>query len=161
MKKWSKSFTIKILSITSGKIYYCRSMKLCEEKTGVSYSVLSAIRTGKRSSFVTNSKGVIYQIQFIADKAVTFYPTWDTGTDGTRPKSCSSHKEAILFISDGGPSPTCKKSTYQRRLKEHFKKYNKDEPCEKTIKDAFGREWIIVFHEGPGEFILNKKKGGD
>lgn len=159
MKKHSKSFTIKIFSVSSGKTYYCNSMKLCTEKIGVSFAILHAIRQGKRSSFVTNSKGTIYQIQFIADKAVSLHPAWDNMYDEERivEKVCSSHLEAISFLSSGGPD---KRSTYYRILKEHIASGGKlGEPCSKTIKDAYGREWILIFFKDKGEFIPNKKKG--
>lgn len=157
MKKYSKSFTIKIFSVTSGKTYYCNSMKLCSEKIGVSYSILHSIKLGKRSSFVTNDKGTIYNINFIADKAVSFYPAWDNMYDEEKivEKVCSSHSEAILFLSSGGAN---KRSTYYRLLREHLASGGKlGEPCAKTIKDSFGREWIVTFFKEKGEFIPNKK----
>lgn len=160
MKRSSKSFTIKIFSVSSGKTYYCNSMKLCTEKTGVSFAILHSIRQGKRSSFVTNSKGTIYQIHFIADKAVTLYPAWDTINDEERvvEKTCSSHNEAILFLSNGGVT---KKSSYYRLLKDHLDSGGKlGEPCSKTIKDVYGREWIATFFKEKSEFIPNKKKEG-
>lgn len=161
MKKHSKSFTIKIFSVSSGKTYYCNSMKICTDKIGVSYEILRKIRQGKRSSFVTNSKGIIYQINFIADKVVTLYPAWDNMYEEERivDKDCSSHNEAISFLSSGGPD---KRSTYYRILKDHLASGGKlGEPCSKTIKDAYGREWILTFHKEKSEFIPNKKKGGE
>lgn len=158
MKRYSKSFTIKILSLTSGKTYYCNSMKMATQKIGISFEILHAIRQGKRSSFATNSKGITYQINFIADKAVAFYPAWDSLYDEEKigEKVCSSHREAILFLSNGSDS---KKSTYYRLLKEHLDSGGKlGEPCSKTIKDYFGREWVVTFFKEKGEFIPNKKK---
>ena len=161
MKKWSKSFKIKVLSITSGKTYYCDSIMFCSEKTGISKYVLTRIKEGKHSSFVKSilkGKEITWQIHFIADHAVSLYPAWDTYNDEERigQQDFSSHEAAIKMLSGGTLSKT---STYYRRLKEHLASGAKlGEPCTKTIKDAFNREWIVTFHKEKGEFIPNRKR---
>lgn len=162
MKKWSKSFIIKCLSITSGKQYICESLTYCSEKTGVSKYILTRIKEGEHSSFVTSvlkGKEVMWQIQFFPKQACTLYPAWDSMYDAERvnPQEFASHEAAIKRLSGGTMQ---KESTYYRRLREHLAKGGKlGEPCSKTIKDVLGYEWIIVFHKEKGKFIPNKKKG--
>jgi hypothetical protein len=153
MKKYSKSFVINVLSLSTGKTYTADSMKVVCEKIGISFETLNKIRRGVRTSFYTNTSGKTYQIKFIADKACTLYPAWDTTYD-VEPcleKVCASHTEAINFLSGGGPS---KKSSYNRRMNMQ----PVDVPCRLPITDNFGREWIITFHKEKGEFIPNKKR---
>ena len=152
MQKYSKSFTIKVTSLTTGNVYTCDSIQVCSSKTGISRQILTNIKRGKRSSFAIGSNGKPWQIQFIADKACTLYPAWDTMLDAVQlgEQTFSSHIEAIKFLSQSGPS---KLNTYYRRMAMQ----PLGVPCSKTIKDVYDREWIITFFKEKEQFIPNKK----
>lgn len=154
MKKYSKSFTIRVTSLASGKVYNCRSITMCSSKIGVSEAILSKIKRGKHSSFVRGKDDKLWQIDFVPDVACSIYPAWDSSLDSepVLPKEFSSHNEAILFLSGYGPS---KRSTYFRRMDMQ----PLGEPCAKPIEDNHGFTWIITFYKPKGAFVPNKKKG--
>ena len=154
MKYASKSFKIKVLSVTSGKQYECTSIDFLSAKIGISRYILTRIRDGLHSSFVTNDKGVMYQIQFIADKACSLVPAWDNLYDEERvgEQVFASHDAAIKFLSEKGTRS--KLQTYYRRLRTA----EIGVPCRDTITDQFGREWIITFFKPRGSFEPNKSK---
>ena len=154
MKYVSKSFKIKVLSVTSGKQYECESLTFLSKKIGVSRYILRKIRDGLHSSFVTNDKGVMYQIQFIADKACSLVPAWDNLYDEERigEQVFSSHDAAIRFLSEKGTRS--KLQTYYRRLRTA----EIGVPCRDIITDAWNREWIITFFKPRGSFEPNKSK---
>ena len=152
MKKYSKSFTIKVTSLATGKTYTCRSIVLCADKIGVSRHILSSIKRGKHSSFVTGTNDKLWQVEFIPDIVCSLYPAWDNKFD-TEPigeQTFSSHSEAISFLSGEGPS---KMNTYYRRMSMQ----PIGEPCAKPIMDNHGFEWIITFYKDKGAFVPNKK----
>jgi hypothetical protein len=154
MKSRTKSYKIKVLSVTSGKQYECETIEYLSKKIGISKYILRRIRDGLHSSFVTNDKGVMYQIQFIADKAVSLVPAWDNLYDEERvgEQVFASHDAAIQFLSERGTHS--KRQTYYRRMR----KAEIGVPCRDTITDAWNREWIITFFKPKGSFEPNKSK---
>lgn len=153
MKKYSKSFTIKVTSLATGKIYSCNSISMCANKIGVSENTLSKIKRGKRTSFITGANGKSWQIEFVPDIACTLYPAWDNRFDEEPigEQRFSSHAEAISFLSGEGPD---KRHTYYRRMNMQ----SIGTPCEKPIDDNHGFTWIITFYKDKGTFVPNKIK---
>lgn len=157
MKKYSKSFIIKVTSTRSGKTKTFTSARECSESIGVSKYILTRIKNGEHPSLVVGVKEITFMVEFIADKACSLYPAWDTRFD-TEPigeQVFASHTEAIRFLSGGNNT---KKSTYYRRMRMQ----PLGVPCSQTITDPHGFEWIITFFKEKDDngFIPNKKKGG-
>jgi hypothetical protein len=152
MKKYSKSFTIKVTSLATGKVYSCNSIIICSKKIGVSRHILSSIKRGRHSSFVTGINDKVWQIEFVPDVACTLYPAWDNRFDEEPigEQTFSSHTEAIRFLSGEGPD---KRHTYYRRMSMQ----PLGEPCAKPIEDNHGFTWIITFYKDKGTFVPNKK----
>ena len=152
------NYNIKVTKVLENKSKTFTTLAHCERVTGVSEHYIKAMRKGSHCNLIRGKGDVLFRFEFISKQAVVLLsPAWDTAYDEIKvqPKYFTSHTKAIDYLSQGGRY-MCKKSSYNR-LKNL---QPLGEPCAKLIHDAWNRPWIVTFYS-KGEFIPNKKKGGE
>jgi hypothetical protein len=138
---------IKVVLLKNGKTREFESVEECSKSTGIPTYMLYRV---KRTLFTSVCKGkkdkegndMMFYVNVEHEFASSLVPAFETDLPT---QNFLSHYKAIKFLG-------CSKNTYYNRMKLQ----PIGEPCDKTIKDKLGREWLVVFHQDKSEFVANK-----